>query len=69
MAGRQFGPASARAAVFVSQLGELVPEGLPVILTRSKTWRQPGNLPLPLGVRTERYGPAAGPGLPADSRR
>ena len=48
------------------QLGEPLPEGLAVILTRSRTWRQPGNVPWPLGVCAERlagrHGPAAGPG-------
>ena len=62
IAGRQFRPASARAAVFVSQPGELSPEGLPVILIRSRTWRQPGNLPFAARRAHRRHGPAAGPG-------
>ena len=69
IAGRQFRRASARAAVFVSQLGELSPEGLPVILIRSRTWRQPGNLPL-AARRAHRASRTDGrAGLPADSRR
>jgi hypothetical protein len=63
------GTRTGRDAGRVSQLGELLPEGLPVILIRSRTWRQPGNLLLQLGVRTERHGPTAGPGLPAGSLR
>jgi len=54
VAGGQIRLASARATVFVTQLWEPLPGGLPVIPSRrGRTWRQPGKVPLQLGGERE----------------